>query len=492
MTNNFLDYSTPVEGPLFIGRKEDLNLLVLRCQNMLGSSIIGIPKIGKTSLAREALRILREDNYVCAEVPLENAHSRAELYKKAIRSCIKALEPPCKIKKFIHKLKFHSDRKKLRNSKLSGDEMYDYFTQFVEYHFPRGDNTKKLVILFDDFDKIRRECFKDAETCMADLRTFSQNHLFAFILTARRTMRMLEKRTDNSTLAGAIHQFDLRPFNKDEFHTLLSLSQKKVPDQTAAEIWKMTSGHPYLVSCMLFCYNNGSEFSRHFFSSYYESLRDMFEELKLYQKFRFLALFGILRMSTIEKEEFEKYGLLIRNEKSWIVFTQDYDDFLQNENLCVPLMETLGKMERRFRIFISQQMAEQCGPNWFDNIPDQCINPDDRREISDRYQRNIKKYPGEQRLNILDFSYFPHLSQLLSFYWSRVFQKILGDDKKKFTRVFDKLIDPRNKEAHALDFLLSPKDQQNYNNLCDELNSYLDAAGIDENGYVVKRIEGQG
>jgi len=485
--NSFLDYSNPVTGSSFVGRKEDLDLLILRCKKMLGSSITGIPKIGKTSLAREALRRLREDNFVCAEVSLENVTDRAGLYKKIIRSCMNALEPSNWLLKNFHRLKFHKDRVKLRNAKLSGDDMCVYFQEFVSYHFPSNSDKPKLVLLFDDFDKIR-DHFNGAVTCMGDLRDFSQNHMFSFILTARRTMRMLEERTDNSTLAATVHQFDLRPLSQSDFSALLGRSSRPVTPQVEKEIWDMTSGHPYLTSYMLFLHNKGDSFShdniRHFFSTYYQSIHSMFDELDLYQKFRFLAIFGILHLTTTEKEEFEKYGLLIRNGNTWNAFSQDYDDFLQNENLSVPLMDTLGKTERRFRTFICQQLSAKNGVDWFSRVPDDCIDPKSRQEISDRYNRTLNKYPGaENRLNVLDFSYFPHLSALLSHYWTSVFRPILGDDKKKITRIFDKLIDPRNKEAHGLNFLLSPKDVQEYNQLCDELNSFLDKAGIDEDGY---------
>lgn len=485
--NDFSGYTTPAEEAIFCGRETELHGLVSRCKQGLASAITGLPKIGKTSLARAAMRQLKKDDYVCIEINFENTRSCADFYKKAIRAVIAALEPKNWLKKQIYKIKFHDSRNKLRTS--GDDEMLNYFRDFLDEYFPcnKSGPGSKLVFLFDEFDSIRKNGkFKDPDLCIAELRDFSQNRRFSFILTGRRTLRMLENSTESSTLAQSIHIFDLRMLDRKNVKEICSRSKQEITPENEALIWKHTQGHPYLLSYMLYHYNqkiyfHPEEFTP-FFITYYDSLKKMFVELALYEKFRYLVLFGIFKVSQVEYQELIKYGLIIKDGTNVRAFSEDYDDFLQSENLSVPLWDILGRTEKRFRNFISNTLSEEYGKDWFSQVPDACIKAEDRKEMEDRFERLVRKYDTNHQLTVLDCSYLPHLSQLLSYYWERVFRKILGNDKKRYTRNLEQLKDPRNKEAHGLDFLLSVQEKNDFIKICQDLNDLLDEAQIDMYG----------
>lgn len=477
--NDFLCYSEPVTEQSFWGREKQLKELMERCRRGKTTAIVGLPRIGKTSLALEAIRQLKEEGFFCVKMSLEGIRSRKEFYRNLISSINREI----------------IDQEDLcfpNNESEMGEESKNAFLCFLDKHIKQ----KKPVLLLDEFDTIRDKEWKgDPRQCIADIRTYSQDERCTMILVQRRTLRMLEERTQNSTLAQAIETIYLRPLEKDVACRIMETSEKPLNDAMKDYIWDITCGHPYLIATALHHYNHpkeeknddtGLSLKREInmdFRAYYYQLGTMFQEFGFYDKFCYLAIFRRSVLRSVILDEIYRYGLWLPNKSDFRdghVFSEHYLEYLSSEEEAYPISDLLKGTEKRFRKFIDFELTEKKGADWFEKVPENYLSAKDKEDILSRLETHRRNQGDPSWGCPIDCTYPANLASFLDCFWTSVFQPILGDNKRKFTEKLRSIQQARNIDGHCNE--MSVDFRKKIIQDCFDLLDYLDKANVDENG----------
>lgn len=450
-----------------------------RCRRGKTTAIVGLPRIGKTSLALEAIRQLKEEGFFCVKMSLEGIRSRKEFYRNLISSINREI----------------IDQEDLcfpNNESEMGEESKNAFLCFLDKHIKQ----KKTVLLLDEFDTIRDKEWKgDPRQCIADIRTYSQDERCTMILVQRRTLRMLEERTQNSTLAQAIETIYLRPLEKDVACRIMETSEKPLNNAMKDYIWDITCGHPYLIATALHHYNHpkeeknddtGLSLKREInmdFRAYYYQLGTMFQEFGFYDKFCYLAIFRRSVLRSVILDEIYRYGLWLPNKSDFRdghVFSEHYLEYLSSEEEAYPISDLLKGTEKRFRKFIDFELTEKKGADWFEKVPENYLSAKDKEDILSRLETHRRNQGDPSWGCPIDCTYPANLASFLDCFWTSVFQPILGDNKRKFTEKLRSIQQARNIDAHCNE--MSVDFRKKIIQDCFDLLDYLDKANVDENG----------
>lgn len=274
MKTNFADVRLPVKGERLVGRTRvcrDLLEAVL-CQQ--SCDLMGLRRIGKTSVLREVERLLAEkkneddvvlyvDLSMFSSDDLEGTDPETQLYEFLTR----ALDEELLSREFESQDVF-PDSKELRHSKVYSSvyvapspagrtNAFDFFRSFLKKNFKRCG--ARVFVLIDEFDS----CCVYGGQLAGFLKRFrhivdsSLETGFVSIVATSRSITMLESKTngDASTLHNVLEHVDLTCFDRATFEKLCDLSEVAVPSPVRDEMFKYSFGHPFLGTLLLRQFN---------------------------------------------------------------------------------------------------------------------------------------------------------------------------------------------------------------------------------------------
>ena len=229
--SKLLPYQTeaPVTGSRFFDRQSQLNQLLGTDHSC---ALIGIRRIGKTSLLVEAYRRL-QDKEVCVFIPCGTIHSQAEFQRELIRNLRKE-----DLRQMDHKL-FHFP---------------DYLVRMTKYKQGR------ITLFLDEVDELVAVDQRSGYAVMSalrDARTATKGK-WRFIFTGATTLAD-DCNSRTSPLYNMLKVIELKPFTRDQAQSLICDPFQTVRidirnrNEVVARIYDETAGHPNLIQyyCVL-------------------------------------------------------------------------------------------------------------------------------------------------------------------------------------------------------------------------------------------------
>ncbi|MBD3337573.1 MAG: AAA family ATPase, partial [Candidatus Lokiarchaeota archaeon] len=211
--NPLADYGNIICGDRFVGRKSEVAKIHNR---VLGKSsgnisVIGLPRIGKSSLVWQALLADRDENKNCktfiTRLDLGEFDNSHDLFSAIVAyvhdELYEYLDEPLKLK--IEKTILDISDQNIRNQEKKRN--IQKFFKIVKA------NKFKIIIILDEFDHIKA-FFKLEDFQFLRELSIHPDTKVVFVTISRRTIQEIELENGTiSTLAGVFSNLFLAPFN---------------------------------------------------------------------------------------------------------------------------------------------------------------------------------------------------------------------------------------------------------------------------------------
>lgn len=443
MFNPFTKRGVPVNEDSFIGRHELVNLLFDRLSSGANCSIVGLPRMGKTSLAKKLIsKFDPNSNKKIAFLSLDSVSSPAQ----AFCSLMELISVEAVVSDDITHDRAHRD---FLNSTRKLSKLGLYHT-----------------IVLDELDSISNNKFSDAPLFISRLREIASSFdLYGvnFLFISRRSLDVIQGKIDYSTLAGLCDVRYVKPFELSELKQLMNLCPCQFDKPALEFLYESTGGHPFFASIIL-CevldkkpvlisksnIEDGLKYqTREHLVQYnlYQNIlgaNDLFESLCQLTKGPYWTKINPLDISTLKE-----YGLMRKNENGYYeVFSSHFGDFLESHLRKKPTWVILGEAEKTLREIINANMTEKYGEDWLQQF--KSLYPEFLPIITNLENQKTKEERifGDHASNfMLDYTYIGDLVGILNKEWS-CFSSIFSGKKKDWNDLFECVAKVRNPLAH--------------------------------------------
>ena len=488
-SNPFASAGTIVEGNVFVGRQMELRDISERLfgEEFGNVAIVGIPKVGKSSLMHKALMANVEElwskhRFLVVWYTLKK--SSEEVSKSEKRTIFLRL-----VSEVYHFLKNHQETELMD----SLDEYYGIikdqsvvwseFEQNILYFFEEIVYTGiRVIYCIDEFD-YSKDVLGESEYELLREISYRNSNKIAIVTTSRRSIYDIEHYTGGgSNFYGTFENIYLKPFNKDE-HSAQCNMINKMPQEDLDKLYTAHGGHPYLNALVLKNYISNYNLSDSIYKvnqevlRYYTDLFYVMEKDDLADKVDKLYC-GYNEGVTEEQEDYiyNCYGIFKEDSDGYIVpYCITFDNVLRQRYRENPFSLTWPEAERAIRKSISYAMTEEYGDDnlqlWVDEIED--FPGLDRSQFS-KWKRQmsseISQYRARASRNIIDQLYPTDYPFFFRRFWSDYLEPIFGHNlsfwEKNLLFIANKI---RNPEMHSRKNLINSEDQQKATLICQEI-----------------------
>ncbi len=488
-SNPFASAGTIVEGNVFVGRQMELRDISERLfgEEFGNVAIVGIPKVGKSSLMHNALMANVEElwskhRFLVVWYTLKK--SSEEVSKSEKRTIFLRL-----VSEVYHFLKNHQETELMD----SLDEYYGIikdqsvvwseFEQNILYFFEEIVYTGiRVIYCIDEFD-YSKDVLGESEYELLREISYRNSNKIAIVTTSRRSIYDIEHYTGGgSNFYGTFENIYLKPFNKDE-HSAQCNMINKMPQEDLDKLYTAHGGHPYLNALVLKNYISNYNLSDSIYKvnqevlRYYTDLFYVMEKDDLADKVDKLYC-GYNEGVTEEQKDYiyNCYGIFKEDSDGYIVpYCITFDNVLRQRYRENPFSLTWPEAERAIRKSISYAMTEEYGDDnlqlWVDEIED--FPGLDRPQFS-KWKRQmsseISQYRARASRNIIDQLYPTDYPFFFRRFWSDYLEPIFGHNlsfwEKNLLFIANKI---RNPEMHSRKNLINSEDQQKATLICQEI-----------------------
>ena len=494
--NPFSDYGGIVKGGRFIGRRPHIEIIQSRLlgEDSFGNlAIMGLPRVGKSSLAWNALMIHKEElrsrkvipiwlsfgEYVNLFECIENV--MLEISESLVShgdDTIKLEECRIGLKKRTSRIeKRRFIKKYFRLLKIGGYRLLLIFDEF--------DNAKKILKLHDF--QFLRELSYNPETKIG-------------ILTiSRKSIKEIEP--DEGVLSNFYQIFtdlnlDLYDSSDiDLYWARVSSFGVSVSEEYKDVVNEFVGRHPFLLDVLNYeVFNNIDESG--------VDLKDVIKnsmdkvKLKLYNEYEsIITLMGhehldrmmsqmivgpVYDISQRDIQRLLKFGIVIpHTNDSYQAFAPSFGNYLEIKSQQINIWPLWNEVEVEVRELIKSQLFEKYGENWEVGYRKEFKNKDGKVDVLDGNQysqglikerdRSIRLFGSLASNHLIDYS-LPR--QMFDYFLSKDwpwYRKVLGRQKNDWKPVFEHLAKIRNPLAHNNPNFLSSSDKSIAEGYCKKI-----------------------
>ena len=480
--NPFSDYGTIVEGERFIGRKNEIASIHSRVlgNNYGNLSIVGLPRIGKSSLVWNALLIqkshlLSTRKIIVEQVSLGMFDSANELYEAIITKIIRV------ISQFDEDL--FASYLKMANATICKDNMVDLF-------FLLRMNGYRSIIIFDEFDycsnlfQISDFQFLRELSTMPDVR-------ICLVTISRNTLQELEIKSGGiSNFYGVFTDLRLGFFHevRDEplYWDWVEQTGILVTESYRQEVLYYAGRHPFLMDLLnyyVFCeaVNDGQTGDdmterinagiRDELWSQYNKILDVTKEENLQRALIQEIVGPVIDVTTEQVVKLLKYDLLrVSNneERQYKTFSQHFAEYLVQKELEFDIWPLWNTAEQSMRDIIHDYLVNKYDEQWVESFIEK--NPKQKANI-ESFQKimldNKRKFGERASDNLIRYTYpLDMWNTFIQTDWT-YFQRILGGGISDWKERFLLLGKIRNPLAHSNKEFINPEEIDKAKMICE-------------------------
>jgi len=505
ISNPFANKGRIITGKNFIGRFEGLKTVAgtvtdLPMPNNL--AIIGYPRIGKSSLAMQAIiqkkACLVNENKLVVWIDFSGFSSREAFFKSLVRYSFEMLKRSGNM--------IDDEIKEKASDVLEKDRYWDDLKYDIEIYFEavRAKGYYTIFVL-DEFDEARTKFQNDA-VAFRELRNLGYNaekYGIAFVTTSRRRIRDIEIQSKvSSTLDGIFGKEYLTMYNGKELAEYYRLYEDvgiQIDDDHKQRIEYFCGGHPFLLASLGFTIVEAFKENQKIniddvfkktqlqFLDYYDQLIALLREDSTFVKLLQILFGPKIDIKPYDIDELLIYGLIKKGDKYFIAFSQHFQNYLKfkerEEKIEIETWQLISQAEKGLRQLVLEIFIENFGENWKQGYLNLYADIPEKKnrlcEIFERlesaYQRDIEQY-GSLALSLtpLDETYVHQLfDYFILFSWDDLFRPIFQKDKKYWKKVKDDLELVRNPIAHQKIQLLLDSEIRKAEEYCTEILSIV-------------------
>lgn len=516
LANPFTEFGKMVSGSSFIGRQEDLKAIESRVIHPLdkgGSlAIVGLPRIGKSSLVYQALIEPKLELYKRKLVPIR---INLGLYKYP-ESFFPDLVFFCK--EVLEELQWENDIMRVSaNKALKKDLEWTERINRIERFFTKVHQAGiRVIFVLDEFDHART-LFSNSTEAIQFIRdlAYSPEYGISWVVTSRRPIDDIEAKTAISTLAGILPCHYLSVFNEKEdlpaYFDRFAKAGLTITEEHKEVIDSYCGRHPYLLAMLGYHLVNMyahrpvdidvkaafQKVEQQFVVHYDDLIKKLREDDDKRFKKLLQILFGpIYGLKQTDINEMINYGLIRpnpaaasegngtvasdqNNVPAYIAFSHHFQEYLRVHMQWGDLWPLLGETEKALRRVIRLKLPEKYG-NGTSEYGEHCLDAmrQARPKLTGVFQqceknRNEDKNGLAPSTDLLDYTYPRDLFSIIFAEWDDLFKSIFGKHQKKnkdyWNTNAEKLTKIRNPLAHHRIETLSTLLYSEAERICNEI-----------------------
>lgn len=490
MTNNpFASVGAMVEGDAFVGRESEIRTIKER---LLGRefgnvSIIGIPKIGKSSLMQRSLLTNVEQLW-------ENNRTVVVWYtmKRPIEENIRIERRTVFIRlvdEVYHALKRHKEYelidllKEYYDIVKEQDVVWSEFEQNILYFFEEIVYAKiRVIYCIDEFD-YSKDFLGESEYELLREISYRNSNKIAIVTTSRRSIYDIEHYSGGgSNFFSTFENVYLKPFGKEEHDKQCSLASG-INSDDITQLYSNFGGHPYLSALALKNFVSGKKMDDCISTinqevlKYYADLFYVMEKDDLADKVDKLYC-GFTDGVTESQEDYiyNCYGIFKEDADGYIIpFSTSFDNVLRQRYRENPFSLTWPEAERAIRKSISYAMTEEYGEEnrsqWVEEIRDfEGVTHEKLSQWRHQMHQERAIYKARASDNIIDQLYPIDYPIFFKKFWIDYLRQIYGGTLSEWIANLNLIAKKvRNPEMHSRRNLVDPDDRQKANIICQEI-----------------------
>lgn len=464
--NPFSDYGTTICGDRFIGRQAEINEIHNRLFGDVGYgslAVVGLPRMGKTSLLAEAVRqahlkiekvravVVRMDAGVC--------QSADDLFQSLIIELWEGIQS-----KEMSNEAIDSQASRVLNQ----PDLSFFFVRSFFYQIRKAGI--RAVCILDEFDA-SRYLFEGKQQYFHWLRELCSNPEFkaAFVLIGKRRLQDVARIAghDKNYWANVLGTMTLRPFTPEEYDIFLerlAIRGVEVSPEVLAEIAAVCSQHPYLLDVYAYhAWNQqwqgrsmGVEWFRTTMQSvlrdYYDQVITILRDTSILGKFIQIVLGPQWNVSPDDVDAMNEYGLIrIESGTRLRSFSQGFEDYVRFiDEGSVEIWPLWRDTERALRNSIETQLQYHYGEEWSAAL-ERKYSPNLGKLIKnckEKMAKDRERFGSRTPSSLLAYTYPSELFQIMAADWPALGEPLLGADKQGWSRKLNFLAKIRTPLAH--------------------------------------------
>ena len=482
--NPYADFGTTITGRRFIGRSDELRTIENRVFGMqaYGSlAVIGLPRIGKTSLIFEAVRRAAPRAMELRHVVVQANVGAFATFDDLLKSVIEDLAEEVRSRGFETPL----IEKRMENAVDSPG--FNFNSIRTVFKALRQENIRPVCI-FDEFDAGRR-VFRGTPHCFHWIRELCSNPEFkaAVVLVTKRRLQDVARLAghDSDYWANVLMSLSIKPLSDAEvaiFFDRLTEEGIVLGDAERSEVVALCGGHPYLLDAFAFHAwedtKRGKEvdvdwIGRRAGTIVLEYVRQMSTILGDGPMLSKAVQVLVGPQWDVTREDVDalcELGVLLQDDTAGLRgFSRTVEDHLRFVGLDDDVWGLWHDTERALRTVLERQLSQKFGISWPDAL---CrARPRLRSMIEDCQERldmERTRFGDRAAASLLAYTYPQQLYDLMCVDWPSLGAPLLGN-KQGWNMKFDLLSKMRTPFAHNREESVSPGARTQAQGYCKEI-----------------------
>ena len=496
--NPHADFGGTVTGTRFIGREPELRTIggrVFGAQAFGSIALIGLPRIGKTSLISEAIR--REGLKVDGQRPV------------VVRADVGAFDSADGLFRYVLESLLEGIRSRQLGNELLERRVNETFAKSaIDFTSIRTifksvrQLGARVVCVLDEFDAGRR-VFKDTPELFHWLRELCSNPEFkaAVVLVAKRPLQEVARLAGykSNYWANVLMTLPVRPFSDGEVATFFSNLDREcifLDEGERGEMLNLTGGHPYLLDA--FAYHawehvkQGGDISVGWIRSafgkkirdYLQQVSTILEDGPMLSKVIQVLLGPQWDITEEDVDTLRDLGVLHDDNGTLRGFTASFEAHVRLLERNIDLWPLWRDTERVLRDVLERRLERTYGPAWPNEVgklqPKLKPMIEACQERRSREQKTVGSRNAESSL--LAFGYPMDLYTLMGVNWASLGEPLLGNDRQSWATKFSVLSKVRTPLAHNRAESVGDGERKQAEGICREILSrfyQLEDSGFD-------------
>lgn len=485
LTNPYADFGATITGERFIGRAAELRTIDNRIFGSAGFgsiAVVGLPRIGKTSLVSEAIRRAEPRAADLRSVVVRVDVGAFSSVDGLFRSLVEELIGGVRSRGLGNELFESRVKSALAAPQIGFNEVRAVFRALRQAEV-------RPVCVLDEFDAGRR-VFEKTPQCFHWLRELCSNPQFkaAVVLIAKRRLQDVARLAgyQSDYWANVLMSLHLKPFSNDEvegFFTALEDAGVPMQERERSELVSMCGGHPFLLD------EFGYYACEHVYQGrqiglkwiivtcgklvrgYLHQVSNILKDGPMLSKAVQVLVGPQWDVTSEDVDALSELGVVLQDENGALRgFSRTFEDHLRLVERRIDIWPLWRDTERVLREFLERKLEETFGAPW----PEALIRarPKLKRLITDcqeKRDREKQRFGTRPVPSLLAYTYPMDLYQLMAVDWTALGEPLLGRDRQAWAFKFNVLSKVRTPLAHNREEAVDDGERTQAKGVCKEI-----------------------
>lgn len=483
-SNPYADFGGTVTGARFIGREVELRTVANRVFGAGGFgsiAVVGLPRIGKTSLVSEAIRRAEAGSAFRSTVVVRLNVGAVDSVESLFKSLVEDLAES------VRRRELGNDLIDQRVARILEAPEVDFGMVRGVFRALRRAGIRPVCVL-DEFDAGRR-VFEDTPRCFHWLRELCSNPDFkaAVLLLAKRRLQDVARLAGHESdyWANVMMTLPLKPLSDVDVASFFSrLNEEGVflGDAERAEVLSLCGGHPYLLDAFGFHawehVEQGGRVGIEWIEStcgmlvreYFQQVSTVLDDGPTLSKAVQVIVGPQWDVTADDADALCELGILLRDAEGMLRgFSRTFEDYLRVVERSVDVWSLWRDTERVLREVLQRRLEEAFGADWPDTLGATKSRKLIIESCREKRDRERQRFGARAETSLLAYTYPMALYELMCSDWARLGEPLLGRDKQGWAGKFNVLAKVRTPLAHNREEAVSDGEREQAKGICQEI-----------------------